>query len=386
MATPKRVFGPSVVLDANLAMNVTAVVNDGVSDITLSGSAGNLIAGTYPPHYWVEHGAKVLRQWLFDRLMAHASITVKPVSAASLDVAFGFPDDHLIPGMNTTLMKIHIGTLGIAATANGPARIKSLTIDNGNGWASMFGLARVDETGGSSRLITTTPPTALEADGRYQPRWLYCVRASYRDTGDQEEKAAVFSDTITGGGLSFYEFGESEFHRTIEVVAQQRDVCGPSLIVGRFSSFGATRNLLDLFATDETLLLMSGTFKRTDQLVAGAYLRVGRTNYPVRFRQVSSNTYVAFEKVISTAFPAVFNEVQVISELHALTLEWARAKGMLWVYEVIESSGQSSWIAKCYGPKVAGAWPIPHERVGRIPIFTMRFDLKLNSAPAISAP
>jgi hypothetical protein len=386
MGNPRLFLGTAVPLDSAQTMTaLEVVVTDNVGpDITLSGTLPSLTAGTYSPHGWMAHGAQKLAQWLFDRLSAHVSITVDPSSVNNIDVSLGIPDANLIAGVGTTLPHLHIGSLAGAATASGPVVIKSLKVDQA--WGSLFGLARADETGGSIRVINAVAGV-LDADARFQPWWAYCCRASLRDSGDYEEVAAAFADTITGGGVSYYEFGESTFARDWEIVAQDRRITGPAVRVGTFLSFGANRSILNLQSINEARLYgMVGTYKRTDNLATPQYLRIGRTLYPARFRRVTGDTFELLERLpLSLGTPAAGTEISIVSELHALTLHWRRTRRLMF-YDPIEASGQTSWMGKAYAPNKQGAWKIGHERAARTPLFTMAFAGKFDSNPGFASP
>lgn len=386
MASPRLFLGTTIPIDSAVAMTaLSLVVNDGVADRTLSGSIPSLAVGAYTPHGWCEHLANKIAQYINDRIAADATFTVKCSSVAAIDVAVGFADANLVAGVGTSLLHLHIGSLASAATANGPAVIKSISIDQA--WGSYFGLARADETGGSIRVINASAGV-LDGDGRFQPWWAYCVRANYRDSGDYEEVAASFSDDITGGGVSYYEFGEATFARDLEIVGQDRRITGPAVIVGRFSSFGANRSIVNLVAPVEARLYgMTGVVRRTDNLATPQYLRLGRLLYPARFRQTSgSSALELLERLPSNlGTPSVNTEVSIVSELHALTLHWRRTKRLM-IYDPVEASGTTGWQGKPYAPRAHGTWKIGHQREARVPLFTMSFSGRLDSNPGFATP
>lgn len=385
MGDPVRAFGTAVILEADLLLNVEAVVSDGTSDFTFTTFLPNLLLGTYSPHGFLAHSAKQLRQWLFDRIIATAAINTKPPAVTSVDLSMGFPTSNVIAGVGTSLVHFHVGNLN-CSTAVGVVRIKSFTFNNTNGWASLLGLAYADESAASKRVITPVFGQALEADGRYQPRFFYVCRAFYRDSGDIEEKPAYVTRQLANGAVSTSEFGKSEYHRTIEIVGQQRNMTGPSVAVGKFSGFGSGRHILNLLSIDETLLYgMTGTYKRTDQLATPMYLRIGDIAYPLRFKEVSGDSFVCMEALPASFTPQSGQDIEILSELHAKTLDWGRT-GKSFFYEPTESTGRNSWTAKSYAPHKEGSWVIDHKKVGRIAFFTMKFEGKRILLPQLTAP
>jgi len=385
MANPIRVFGIAIVLSANLEITMEITVSDGTTDFVFTTSLPSLVAGVYSPHGWLAHLGKKIRQWLYDRIQATVGITTKPPAVTSVDVSVGFPSVNLLPGAGLSLPHLHIGNLN-CSTGVGTVRIKQMKLDNTNGWATKFGLTYADESGVSKRAITPTFGQPLEADGRFQPRWIYVARAHYKDTGDIEEKAAYITRSLADGSQSNYEWSEPQWYRTIEIVTQQRDMTGPGFIVGKFSGFGSGRHLLNLQTIDETVLYgMTGTYLRSDNLATPRYLRIGKTNYAVRFRQTTGNALECFEAIPSSYSPNAGDDIEVLSELHVTTLDWART-GKIFPYEVKESTGETSWISKVYGPNKEKEWRIDHEKPGRLPHFTMRFDMKRNNKPGLAVP
>lgn len=390
MAFKARAFAPAVVLATTTSFNgLTIVINDGVGDFTFNITVPSAVAGVYSAHGWAAHFARLIRQYIKDRCDATAGIIVKPV-LANIDVSLGWPQAspiNVVAGVNLSPLRFHIGSLGGAASINGPCVIKSVQLNNAsNHIYSLWGLTESEETRLMNAASGEVSGGVLNADGRFQPRFFYACSAHFTDDGNQESLDGAFGDDHADGDATYYEFGETSVERIITLVALQRQQTGPMYKVGLFSSFGATRNIINLSSADETLLNgMTGTYKRTDQLALGQYIRVGKSIYPLRFKQVSADTFVTYEPMPASVVPTAGTPIYVVSELHALTLEWRRT-GLLLAYDPIDASGLTSWMGDFYVPARQGEWKFRHDRAARIPLYSYTVAGKLCMNPVLSAP
>lgn len=396
MANLVRAMGPAVFLASNTTMSsMVIVLTDGAVDYTFSTVLPSLTANSYSPHTWVGHVAAKIRQYIFDRCAVTGAITTKP-TLANIDVSLGWPQaspNNVVPGVNLSLPRLHIGAIGGALVGAAPVVIKSFQINNAtNGWASLWGWCEVGETRLANAASGEVSANVLNSNCRFQPRFFYAFRAAYNDFGNEESSPGAFGDDHADGFATYYEAGEPEVTRLIELVSQQRQLTGPMFKVGVFSSFGATRNLLNLQPIDSVtsgeavLNGMTGTYKRTDELSLGQYLRIGKSLYPVRFKSVAGNVFTCYENIPTTYSFAAGTPIYCISEAHAMILEWRRT-GLLLFYEVDDSTGLTSWMADAFVPNNQGRWVIGHERKTRIPLYTVKLagKLSLNSGLAVAA-
>lgn len=393
MAQTCKVYGVAVPIVVTTMTNLTIVLTDNAVDFTFTVSLPNLTAGTYSAHSWVGHVAGKIRQYIKDRCDATAAITVKPV-LANIDVSLGWPQPaSVVPGVNTSKPVLHIGSMGGAASATGPCFIKSFAVNNnGNNWASLWGWAEVGENRLANAASGEVSANVLTSTCRFQPRFLYCYRANYENLGNEESVSGSFGDDHADGFATYLETGEVEYNKLITLTNNQRVMTGPFFRVGTFSSFGATRNLFNLLPLDsitagEGLLNgMTGTYKRTDELTLGKYLRLGKTLYPVRFKSVAGNVFTCYETIPASYTIASGTPIYCLSEAHAMILEWRRT-GLLICYDVDDSTGQTSWMGDSYVPAQQGKWVIGHERRTRIALYSVKVAGKLSLLPgyAVSA-
>lgn len=366
---------------------LSIVVTDGVTDFTFNTALPNLIAGTYTPHGWMAHIATVLAQYIFDRCAATAGITVKPV-LLNIDLSLGTPQPNNVqPGVNLTLPILHIGALGGAATGVGPVTIKSFQLNNStNGWGSLWAFCDVGETRLCNAASGEVSAGVLNATCRFQPRYLASFRCSFVDSGNYEVLSGAFGDDHADGVATYAEFGAATIARDLSLRAQQRNLTGPGFKVGIFSSFGATRNILNLLSINEARLNgMTGTYKRTDQLTAGQYLRIGKLLFCARYKSSVGDSFVLEETFPTTYVPSSGMPIFAVSEAEALTCEWRRT-GFLIPYEPIDSSGQTSWIGDAYVPRFSGEWKVAPEKAARTPLYTYDFNGLLCTAPGFATP
>lgn len=393
MANIVRVFGVAFALASNTSMSsMTIVVNDGTGDLTFNTVLPTLTAGTYTPHGWCAHIAAKIRQYIKDRCDATGAVTVKPV-LANIDVSLGWPQsspNNVVAGVNTSLPRLHIGSLGGAATVNGPLVIKSFAVNNAtNGWASLFGWCEVNENRTANAGSGEVAAGVLNSNARFQPRYFYCVKNFVTDNAN-EESLEGFGDDHADGFGTYYEMGEPEINRAIILESQQRQFTGPMFKVGILDTIGSPRNLLNLLPLDsvtagEALLNgMTGSYKKLDQLSQGMYLRIGKSLYPIRYKSNAGNVLTCYETIPLTYTFQSGTPVYCISEAHAMALEWRRT-GLILPYDPDDATGQSAWMADAYVPAQQGRWVLGHERKYRIPIFSFRVMAKLATNPGFAA-
>ena len=384
MATPYHLLGTAIIVPTGgLTLAWTATITDGTTTTTLtSADAADpvLTAGTYDPVRFMQHCANKIRASLFARLVADAWVVSEPSAATDLIVEVGVANT-LTPGVGTNPLVI---TVSLDGSCSGPAGVATISVftlvNTSNNWC-WLGLAYP----GESRSLTVSGGRVSEVSGRFQPRWLFCFRSTFRDTGDQPQSLMHVADILDDNTVSQYDFGAGPtWHRDLTLVDLPQHLAGPPWVVGKFSAFGATRELLALAADDSTLLAnISGSHKATTNLATPAYVYSGK--WWARYRDESvTDTYRCFDVWPSTRTPVAGEPIQVISEADALIKE-VRRVGLLFVFEVSASTGTSLWISKAYALRT-GANPVPIRRASGNLYWSLEIPLVLVPNPDLATP
>jgi hypothetical protein len=357
MPNPQRLFGTAVIVPVGgLALAWSAVaIDSALATQAISGTA-TLTAGTYSPDGFINHVAKKLRTSVYDAICAQAWFTTEPANAAAVPLQLGIPAAGLTEGVGQTLLRFKCATTGGALHTGLSTSWQSFSVVNtSNNWC-WLGMAYPGET----RALAISAG-GFDDVGRFQPRWLFVTRNSFQDSGDYAIYPGQFSELLGDETVAQYSFGVARFARDMSIRIQPQHLAGPPWAVGRFSGFGATRNLLALDAPDETLFTgISNTHKRTDNLVSPVYLRCGR--WWARYRDESpSNTFRCLDVWPASITPNAGEPVQAYSELFAMLEEWRRV-GLLFPYEPIDNTGLSTWLSKAYAPRSSGEWSIAPAR------------------------
>lgn len=364
MTAAVQVLGTAVVVPTGgLTLPWTCVLSDGVSTTTLDSGDGAdpvLIAGTYSPHALLNHVAKKLRASLFARMQADAWVTENGLVETDVVVQLGMPSAGAAAGVGATLLRIKVDTGGVAeGPSTGSVVIQSFSLVNtANQWC-WLGLARPGET----RSLAIVGGGSVDDTGRFQPRWLFALRASYEEQYAQEHPGH-YTELFDDGSVSQYSFGAraSQF-RTLSLNTLPQHIVGPPWQVGlSLGTFGATRNVLNLQTMTETLFTgISSVDRRTDNLTSPAYIACG--GWWARFYETSANTFVAYDVWPAAKTPKVGEPIYVWPEAVALVEEWKRT-GLLFRYSPKDSDGSTTWLAEALAPAKQGAWRIEPRRRG----------------------
>jgi hypothetical protein len=264
----------------------------------------------------------------------------------------------------------------------GAISFTSFTLVNTNNAWCYLGLAYP----GESRSLTITGGAVSAVAGRFQPRWLFYFRASYRDSGDLVTYYGHRSELLDDNKIRSYDFGKGpQWERDLALVDQPQHIVGPPWVVGRFSAFGATRELLALQTVDTSLVVNAGStpLKITANLTSPAYLYSGQ--WWARYRTESpTNTFVCYDVWPSTRTPSTGEPIQVISEAEAFEKE-ARRVGLLFRYEPKDSDGTTYWLSKAYALRT-DAQPRPIRRASGNLFYSIEFPLILVPNPNLATP
>jgi len=383
MANPHQILGTAVIVPTGgLSLSWSAVAVDSLSATQAISGSATLTAGTYSPWGFVNHVAKQLRASLFAVINATAWFSTKPASVAALPVQMGLPAAGPTDGVGQTLLRLKCASTGGALHTGLATSWQSFSLVNTNNNWCWAGMAYPGET----RALSISAG-GFDDTGRFQPRWLFVLRSSFQDSGDDHAWSKFMSHQLGNNKVAQFTLTNPQRSRVLSIRTQPQHIAGPSWLVGTFSTFGATRNLLALLSMDETLFTgVSNTYKRTDNLAAPAYLKCG--DWWARYRDESpTDTYRLCDVWPTSISPASGEPVEAISEAQALFLEWQRV-GLLFRYEPIDETGLSSNIAKAYAPRAdSGGLAYRPQRVSQGNLFySVDFPLLLNSNPALAVP
>lgn len=381
--SPVRGYGTATVLDAPLEIRLSLdLVTDQQDQETLDASDApylTLPAGVYSPQGLLLSVGHRVRQWIFDAVDGSPALVNNMASAAEVPFFLGLagPLARLPLGGNRVRWELN-GFLD--ATLNGePVVVTSATLLNTNGLWSLLGLCRPDE----ARTEMALGLDLLRIDGRYQPRWLYVTKASFRDTGDirqpQEYQAVSF-----GKKVRTFRFGEDRVTRDITLVDETPEFAGPDVVAGEFGAVQGQRWKVDFPAYDEsTLLEVEDTDRQPDLLTPHRYLRVG--DFRARLDAVTGDTVVLFEPLPSGEAPPLRSPLELVSEGQAL-LEEALETGYLFPLELNESTGAPRWTPKAYAPRSQeGSFLLqPRIREQNLPYYSLEVPLLLRTDPELT--
>jgi hypothetical protein len=380
---PVQKLGTAVIVPAGgLALAWSSVVIDSaLATQALSGTA-TLTAGTYSPDGFVNHAAKQLRASIRTAMaLIPGWFTTLPV-LANIPLQMGEPAAGLTEGVGATLLRFKCASTGGALHTGLATSWQSFSIVNtSNNWC-WLGLAYPGET----RALAISAGGFDDA-GRFQPRWLFVFRSSFQDSGDYPVYPGHYTYSLDDETAYQYSFGGGPvFNRDMSLRTQPQHIAGPPWVVGRFGSFGATRNLLQLQTVDETLFTgISNSYKRVDNLASPVYLRCGR--WWARYRDESpTDTFRMLDVWPATISPKVGEPIQAYSEGMALLEEWKRV-GLLFRYEPNDTLGTSTNLAKAYAPRSMGELAfIPERRAEGNLFYSLNLAMRLVNNPQLAVP
>lgn len=383
MADPYQALGTAVIVPTGgLTLAWTAVITDGSTTATLNTSDSAdpiLTAGTYSPEGFMQHAANKIRASLYARLVADAWVTTKPAAATDLTVQIGMPAT-ITAGVGTVPLSITVNMNNVPKRAGVSVTFSSFTLTNtSNNWCYL-GLANP----GESRALTITAGVVSAVAGRFQPRWLFFFRSTFRDSGDLVRYYGHKTELLDNGKVRSYDLGRGpQWERDLVLVDLPQHIVGPPWVVGRFSAFGATRELLTIESAYSQLLNISSNNKITTNLVSPAYLYAGQ--WWARYNtETPTDTFKCFDVWPSTRTPTAGEPVQVISEAEALEKE-ARRVGLLFRYDPDDSTGTTNWLPKAYALR-SDAQPRPIRRASGNLFYSIEYPLILVPNPALATP
>jgi len=380
MAVPFIGLGNAVTVPVGglgLAWSAVARASDATTQ-ALSGTA-TLTAGKYSPDGFINHCAKKLRTSVFDAIVAAAYFTTKPVNAAAVPLKIGMPSAGPSAGIGTTPLRFVMATTGGALKGGLATTWQSFGLVNTNNNWCYLGLAYPNET--RALTIVSAGP---DDTGRAQPRWLYFVRASFTDTGDLITYPSLYSHNIGKGRVRSSSTVDPHQDRVIRLVTQSQAFLGPPWHIARFSTFGATRDLLTYLTLDETLFTgISGTDVNTSYLTSPVYLRAGR--YWARYRDTNSGNLRMMDVWPAGITPVSGQTIQAYSEGYAMIEEWVRSR-LLFRFDPIDASGTTAWTWQAYAPNAKGEWRVSCDRVGNSLFYTLEMPCLLVEDPELAVP
>lgn len=384
MPDPYQVLGTAVIVPTSTVLTWSGVVKDsvGLDTQAISGSA-SLTAGTYSPLGFINHCAKQLRISIYNAMAAiPAFFTILPATNTTIPLKIGLQTAGPSVALGATLLRIECATTGGALNSGNATEWQSFVLDNApaSAWG-MLGLTRVSE----ERNLTVSAGGFAD-DGRFQPRWLFVFRSHFQESGPLRQWPAHTATVYDDGTVAQYQFGtRNVFENTLTLVDQPQHLIGPPWLVGHFSAFGATRNLLQLQTLTETYFTssLSGTYKRTENLVSPAYLRCN--GWWARYYQESpTDTFACFDTWPTSVVPTAGEPIQVMPESEAL-VEEIRRVGLLFRFDPVASSGMTAWVSQAYALRT-GANPRPVRRAPGNLFYSVEIPLVLVPNPELTTP
>jgi hypothetical protein len=355
MATEYRMLGGVIKLTSAVTLTISLRLSDGTNVLVLdSGEAAyeTIAAGSYRTADYAQILASKLLTW----------ITAAKAAAVSggLLTSTGSPSVTLTytpsTSANGSLFSLAIGPIGatFVAAPSGTAAITSnaaTNLDNATGAYSPLGLL-FDVEGSPSASTTTRVGTVSSGtatwSGRFQCRSLHVFDRSEVDEGNAEEEVGYKAIRLADGTGSVYASGRRVTTRTLRLVDLDEDIAGRPVTVGRFASFGATRDIVNITApSTATLSGISNLYLDADVPTEGAYLQVG--TWLSRIRGVVSSTQITLAEAVPSSVTVTAGSPLVqVSEVHGLW-ELAVRLGYLVVYgPPLDGSSTLRWTSEEY--------------------------------------
>jgi hypothetical protein len=283
--------------------------------------------------------ASAVQTWLFDAMTADAAVTTKPSAAADIDVTLTFTPSTTPGGSLCTLA---IGPdLGGAQISGNAATVSGVTLNASAAWVAL-GLTY----DGGTATATINSGTAT-VSGLFQPRSIFVVDRTEDDSGDAEEETNLKIIRLADGTGSVYRSGRTVTTRDFRIVDLDEAGAGRALPIGRYSGFGATRDILTVPNPTTTGILsgISNLYMDTTLPTTGRYAEVG--GFVSRIRSVSATQVRLCDLVPSSVTPPTASSINQISEMQALWVESVRL-GYFVIYGINESSGALRWQSEEY--------------------------------------
>jgi hypothetical protein len=382
MTDPGQMLGTAITVPVGgLALPWSAVVVCSSAHTQPISGTATLTAGTYEPLRFINHAAKKLRTSIYDAIVAQAWFSIKPANAAAVPLKIDIQSGGAVPGVGTTVLRIQCASTGGALHSGHSTSWQSFTLENApiSNWA-WLGLARP----GEDRALTIAAGGFAD-NGRFQPRWLFCLRAYFRDSGDLRRWPGHNTDVYDDGTVAQHSIGTRNlFDRTLVLVDQPQHIVGVRWEVGVFDDFGVSRNLLELQTLDETLFIdTTNAHKRTTNLITPAY--VWCNNWWARYYQESpTDTFACFDVWPDAVEPAVGEMIFGMPESEAL-VEEIRRTGLLFRYVPNDADGTTSKLAGAYA-LATGANPRPQRRGNGNLFYSLEIPLVWVPNPELAVP
>ncbi len=384
---PHQVYGTAIIIPTGgLTLAWTGTIRNTVTLVTQALSAdATLTAGTYSPTDFMNHAAKKMRESIYAEMQTFpVFFTTLPATTTTVPFKVGLQaaGPSVTPG--GTLLRVECATTGgaLAGAGANPTDWTAFSIVNTSApnWA-LLGMARISET----RALTVSAGGFAD-DGRFQPRWLFVYRSYFRDTGNLRRWPSKTTEVYDDGTAAQYDFGTRNiFERDLTLVDQPQHIVGVPWHVGRFSAFGATRNLLQLLEVTESFFTssISGTIKNLTNVTSPVYLRCNQ--WWARYYQESpTNTLGCFDVWPAAVVPTAGEPVWAMPESEAM-IEEARRVGLLFRFAPIDSTGETSWTSEAYAFRT-GANPRPQRRNSGNLFYSLDLPLMLVPNPELATP
>jgi hypothetical protein len=356
----------------------TSIVFGGGASGTLNSSDAafpSVAAGVWLPSLYLTEVLQLLRNWIFDAITGDPSIA-NAGTAAQIGLTGRF-DLSDTPGESRCV--IVLTTLNSTPATT----LTSLTITNTSGWATPLGLCQ----DGASRTINASGGI-ITITGEFQPRGLWPFPDGFTDSGDEWAIYGGVTHQRADFGVDYFALAGESAQRDIVLTDLTAAQGGPPLGVALFSALSGDRKTITIKSTDETVTpSLSGALAGLGIVAAGDYVRPAGVEWCARVKTVGAASLELFEPVPSSVLLSSGHPIEVISEAHALRIEFRRAK-LLAVHEQNDLSAVPLWgVLKCYTPRADGTAEERAERRSQDdPLYRCELALALNNKPGLSLP
>lgn len=369
-----RLFGAGIVLSEALTVALNITMARGASTFALSMST-TISAGVYDLFSFAAKVNEVIRTDIRTKALA-AGIDTVP-AAASILFKFVFPATWSAdPGTN--LIDCTFDATGFLEGGL-QCDLTVFTLNNTSGWCTKLGLDKESVT-----TLTGSVASPLgTVEGLFQPRSIFCVENSCRDTWNNEVRPSENTTVLKNGKVRGWSQANPEAYRTIEWVDLPPEVAAGPLDVYTFSAFGANRSILTPASVSVTHLTNVSSISRnlSSALSAGDIVRIGNDDFWSRVISDSVTSIACAEKWPTTIVPTAGDAIEWISEAQALFIEATRTE-YLFVYEPIETRGLTRTKAEAYRLFLKGRVEVSFPRRDLwVSLHSVTFPLVLRATP-----
>lgn len=387
MVMPIWLFTTPIIVPAGgLTVGLTLSATFGATPKTWSSAVVPypiLPAGKYAFFVFLAKVNTLLRQWILD-CAAPAKLNITTVPAlANVLLKFVLPATY-VPTSDSNKLSVTFAGTGFAIGGNQMTIIEG-NLDNTSGWVTHLGLRRESLT---SFNVSASGNTLTWAGAR-QPSSLF-VFERQGDDGGNAESVDITTRVLRDGTVRNHVNGATRADRIISLTDQEAGVLGGALPAATFASLDATRAILTLQTTDENgLTNASNLYQNEEQLVLGAYYRVGLSRHVARLDAKSgapkTTSATFFEKAPVGSVPS-FIAGQDLNRVgdYAAMVRRALDTGYVLVHEPDDTTGQSRFKGTPYA--LAGgapAKPYASHSDGFLDLWSVDLGLVLRDAPEL---